>query len=215
MAQDKERVEPTTITPGAADELKALVDSYPRTDGMTLPAISVTEIDPETVARVDVISKIHNAENDGVVVDSEGRTVAQVRNLIEFGVADLDGNLPEGAGKHEVTTAEDGTVTIVSPNTEGDQKVVLKPTPRNISPMDVGAPTNPVEEKIALGLPEDATIAEVDRARMRGIMPDRPVDTTRRGTVNTPPPAPRAVTTPNPQPFSQPAAEEVVADENK
>jgi hypothetical protein len=152
-------------------ELQKTVDALPRTDHMTLPAIMITEIDEETLARMASVEAINKATKPDEVIDEEGKTLQQVRNEFEFGVTNLD----DEAGKHEFivegNARETESVTVVPPvavvvNAEGEEEevqgdpVVIKPTPANIAPVDAEAPHNPVEAREAVGLAVDGSEGE-------------------------------------------------------
>jgi hypothetical protein len=148
--------------------LQDTVDSLPRTDHMTLPAVQITAIDDETIAKMRMISEINKAKNAEDVVNEEGLTLGQVRNQFLYGVTDAN---EEGA-KHEVVVneTEDGreSVTIIAPvievtNADGeveevqDEPVVIEATPANIAPIDKDAPKDPVAAREAAGLNPDGS----------------------------------------------------------
>ncbi len=142
----------TTIeADGAVKDLMELVESLPRTDHRTLPAVGVTILDEDTAIRMRAIAAINSATDPDEKVDETGRTLQQVRNEFEFGVSDLN----EEGPKHtfEVSKSEDGTgeVKVIAPEINGEQAepVIIAATPANIAPVDVDAPKNPVEAKEA------------------------------------------------------------------
>src|SRR5688572_30713114 len=106
-------------------ELVERVESLPRTDHMTLPAVMVNEIDDETRARMASIKAVNDARNPDDVIDESGKTLAQVRREFEFGVSEED----EEGGKHsfKFEEGEHGIqkVTVIPPvhkviNAEGE-----------------------------------------------------------------------------------------------
>lgn len=158
----------TLATDSTIRELQQTVNALPRTDHMTLPAIQVTEIDEETVARMQAVADINDARSDKAKVGKTGKSLEQIRNEFKFGVSDLS----QEAGKHEIIVKEgkDGvqSVTIIPPaitiiNSEGkeeesqDAKLVIEATPANIAAVDAKAPKNPVEAREAAGLNADGT----------------------------------------------------------
>ena len=155
MANEENKVMSTDST---IRELQEIVDVLPRTDHMTLPAIQITEIDDETLARMQAIADINDAKSDKEKVGD--KTVGQVKNEFMYGVSDLD----QEAGKHELVVKEgrEGTrsVTVIPPvikATDEDgkehevqsEKLVITPTPANVAAVDADAPHNPVEAKEA------------------------------------------------------------------
>ncbi len=148
--------------------LQNIVEGLPRTDHMTLPAIQITEIDPETRTRLGMIADINKSKNDEDVIGKEGRTRSQIRNEFMYGVSDLS---EEGA-KHQlvVNEGEEGreSVTIIAPvievtNADGEveetqaEELTIEATPANIAPIDKDAPHDPVEARTAAGLAEDGS----------------------------------------------------------
>lgn len=138
-----------TSTDSTLRELKETVDSLPRTDHMTLPAIQIAKIDDETKARMEAISKINNATKSDEVVTEDGRTLQEIRNEFEFGVTDLS---DEGF-KHKLTLSKDSegneTLKVQGAYDKAEEAIEIKATPANIAPVDVDAPHNPVEAKEA------------------------------------------------------------------
>lgn len=119
--------------------LQAIVDEFPRTDGMTLPSVMITEIDEETVARMSAISAVNHAVDPETVIDENGKTLQQVRNEFAYGVADLNDEGP----KHQLEIVnEDGKigVKVIAPEIEGEQQapVTIVATPANVAPVDAG-----------------------------------------------------------------------------
>jgi hypothetical protein len=148
--------------------LQETVDSLPRTDHMTLPAVQITAIDEETLARMRMISEVNKGGDSEAVVNEEGLTLGAVRNQFLYGVTEGE----ERGSKHEivVNSTEDGSesVTIIPPvievqNAEGeleevqDEPVTIEATGANIASVDKDAPQNPVAAREAAGLNPDGS----------------------------------------------------------
>jgi hypothetical protein len=158
----------TMATDSTIRELQATVNALPRTDHMTLPAIQVTRIDDETLARMQAVADINDATSGKDKIGKTGKTLEQVKNEFMYGVSDLS----DEAGKHELVVKEgkSGTqsVTIIPPvikvtGKDGkeeevqDAKIVIEATPANIAAVDADAPHNPVEAREATGLDADGS----------------------------------------------------------
>lgn len=137
-------------------ELEELVASLPRTDGMTLPAVQIVKIDDEAIKRSEEVVAINAATKAEDVINSEGKTLGEVRNEAVFGMK----NPMEGGEKHTFKDGEDGSFIIVPPTINGEKQddIVIKPTPPNVAAVDAGIL---IDGKIVPHQDEEMTIPSI------------------------------------------------------
>lgn len=166
MANEEKNKEETRTESKATSptvrELQNTVESLPRTSHMTLPAVSITKIDDETLASMKRMSEINKATSYEDEVGEQ--TVGEIRRKFVYGVS---GDSEEGA-KHEVIENDDMSVTVIPParkitDASGEvrevkgREVTFEATPANIAPIDKDAPHDPVQARVRAGLAADGS----------------------------------------------------------